>query len=102
MLFQANDDLPLAIVKLFYARNNPDAAEKKQVLSAADVIGGIMIKHLKQDMMGGLDAYYRMYYLTPSVGETSHGLDYFSVMLGLMTVLLVDGMYSLPLKLVIL
>ncbi|KAG6336038.1 hypothetical protein ID866_3054 [Astraeus odoratus] len=63
-----------AIVKLFYARRNPDTAQKKQILSTADVVAGIMIDHLKQGF----------------TGETLRCLDYYSVMLGLMTILLVD------------
>ncbi|KAG8213892.1 hypothetical protein J3R82DRAFT_10637 [Butyriboletus roseoflavus] len=63
-----------SIVKLFYARRNPDPVQKKQILSASDVIANIMINHLKAEIAG--DSRYR--------------LDYYSVMLGLMTVLLVD------------
>ncbi|KAL4078441.1 hypothetical protein V8B97DRAFT_1881842 [Scleroderma yunnanense] len=63
-----------AIVKLFYARRNPDTVQKKQILSAADVIASVMLGHLKQDI----------------VGEPLQRLDYFSVVLGLMSVLLVD------------
>ncbi|KAF8135467.1 hypothetical protein EV363DRAFT_1395968 [Boletus edulis] len=63
-----------AIVKLFYARRNPDLVQKKQILSASDVIASIMINHLKAEISG--DKLYR--------------LDYYSVLIGLMTVLLVD------------
>lgn len=47
-----SSDILLAIVKLFYARRNPDAAQKKQILSAADVIASVMLGHLKQDISG--------------------------------------------------
>ncbi|KAF9227402.1 hypothetical protein BS17DRAFT_727628 [Gyrodon lividus] len=63
-----------AIVKLFYARRNPDPVQKKQILSASDVIAGIMLDHLKAEI----------------TGDKIHRLDYYSVLLGLMTVLLVD------------
>ncbi|KAH7888738.1 hypothetical protein F5I97DRAFT_2004510, partial [Phlebopus sp. FC_14] len=63
-----------AIVKLFYARRNPDPVQKKQILAAGDVIAGIMTTHLKQEIPG----------------KRIFCLDYYSVMLGLMTVLLVD------------
>ncbi|KAG6372318.1 hypothetical protein JVT61DRAFT_7758 [Boletus reticuloceps] len=63
-----------SIVKLFYARRNPDLVQKKQILSASDVIASIMINHLKAEISG--DKLYR--------------LDYYSVLIGLMTVLLVD------------
>ncbi|KAG9316564.1 hypothetical protein JVU11DRAFT_2615 [Chiua virens] len=63
-----------SIVKLFYARRNPDPTQKKQILCASDVIAGIMMGHLKAEIIG--DKLYR--------------LDYYSVMLGLLTVLFVD------------
>ncbi|KAI6119856.1 hypothetical protein EDD16DRAFT_1895336 [Pisolithus croceorrhizus] len=63
-----------AIVKLFYARRNPDTAQKKQILSAADVVAGIMIGHITQEF----------------ADDTLRCLDYYSVMLGVMTSLLVD------------
>ncbi|KAI6021384.1 hypothetical protein BKA83DRAFT_4464115 [Pisolithus microcarpus] len=63
-----------AIVKLFYARRNPDSAQKKQILSAADIVAGIMIGHIKQEL----------------TDDTLRCLDYYSVMLGVMTSLLVD------------
>ncbi|KAI6046227.1 hypothetical protein EDC04DRAFT_2888377 [Pisolithus marmoratus] len=63
-----------AIVKLFYARRNPDIAQKKQILSAADVVAGIMISHLKQEL----------------TNDTLRSFDYYSVMLGMMASLLVD------------
>ncbi|KAI6157744.1 hypothetical protein BKA82DRAFT_130841 [Pisolithus tinctorius] len=63
-----------AIVKLFYARRNPDMAQKKQILSAADVVAGIMIGHVKQEL----------------TNDTLRCLDYYNVMLGMMTSLLVD------------
>ncbi|KIJ61312.1 hypothetical protein HYDPIDRAFT_31398 [Hydnomerulius pinastri MD-312] len=63
-----------AIVKLFYARRNPDPVQKKQILSASDVLAGVMLDHLKTEI----------------TGDKMLCLDYYSVMLGLMTVLLVD------------
>ena len=42
----------IAIVKLFYARRNPDPVQKKQILSASDVIASIMINHLKAEIVG--------------------------------------------------
>ncbi|KIJ18752.1 hypothetical protein PAXINDRAFT_167299 [Paxillus involutus ATCC 200175] len=63
-----------AIVKLFYARRNPDPVQKKQILSASDVIAGIMLDHLRAEI----------------TGDKIHCLDYYSVLLSLMTVLLVD------------
>lgn len=45
-----------AIVKLFYARRNPDSTQKKQILGASDVIASIMISHLKEEITGEMSA----------------------------------------------
>lgn len=63
-----------AIVKLFYARRNPDATQKKQILSASATIAEIMVEHLKYEVEG----------------DQVCCLDYHSVMLGLVTILVVD------------
>ncbi|KAG1732222.1 uncharacterized protein EDB91DRAFT_677858 [Suillus paluster] len=63
-----------AIVKLFYARRNPDATQKKQILSASATIAEIMVEHLKYEVEG----------------DRVCCLDYHSVMLGLVTILVVD------------
>jgi E3 ubiquitin-protein ligase HUWE1 len=42
----------LAIVKLFYARRNPDATQKKQILSASTTIAEIMVGHLEYEVEG--------------------------------------------------
>lgn len=63
-----------AIVKLFYARRNPDATQKKQILSASTTIAEIMVGHLKYEVEG----------------DRVCCLDYHSVMLGLVTILVVD------------
>jgi E3 ubiquitin-protein ligase HUWE1 len=63
-----------AIVKLFYARRNPDTTQKKQILSASATIADIMVEHLKYEVEG----------------DRVCCLDYHSVMLGLVTILVVD------------
>ncbi|KAG1839040.1 hypothetical protein DFJ58DRAFT_860626 [Suillus subalutaceus] len=63
-----------AIVKLFYARRNPDTTQKKQILSASATIAEIMVEHLKYEVEG----------------DRVCCLDYHSVMLGLVTILVVD------------
>lgn len=63
-----------AIVKLFYARRNPDATQKKQILSASATVAEIMVEHLEYEIEG----------------DRVCCLDYHSVMLGLVTILVVD------------
>jgi E3 ubiquitin-protein ligase HUWE1 len=88
--------IPLAIVKLFYARRNPDATQKKQILSASTTIAEIMVGHLKYEVEGINVPSKVDYLLTVTfVGDRVCCLDYHSVMLGLVTILVVDGTYSL-------
>ena len=42
----------LAIVKMFYARRNPDQTQKKQIMESSSVIAEIMLKHIAQDSLG--------------------------------------------------
>ncbi|KAF7321292.1 hypothetical protein MKEN_00649200 [Mycena kentingensis (nom. inval.)] len=63
-----------AMVKMFHARRNPDATQKKQITDSSSVIAEIMVKHL--DLTGIDDG--------PSVSS------YYAVMLGLFHLLLVD------------
>ncbi|EGN99872.1 hypothetical protein SERLA73DRAFT_88605 [Serpula lacrymans var. lacrymans S7.3] len=63
-----------AVVKLFYARRNPDPTQKKQILTSSAVIAEIMLGHLKQEVSG----------------DQVHCFAYHSIMLGLITILLVD------------
>ena len=39
-----------AIVKMFYARRNPDHSQKKQIMDSAAVMADVMLKHLKQEL----------------------------------------------------
>ncbi|EIW82911.1 hypothetical protein CONPUDRAFT_151972 [Coniophora puteana RWD-64-598 SS2] len=63
-----------SIAKMFYARRNPDPVQKKQILNASSVVANIMVEHLRQEVPGNNIQRY----------------DYYSVMLGLVTILLVD------------
>lgn len=83
--------LPLAIVKLFYARRNPDSTQKKQILAASATIADIMVEHLKYDIKGMPFALEVVLLFTALVGDRVCCLDYHSVMLNLVTILLVDG-----------
>ncbi|KAH7909328.1 hypothetical protein BJ138DRAFT_1181114 [Hygrophoropsis aurantiaca] len=64
-----------SIVKLFYARRNPDPTQKKQILASSSVVAHVILDHLKQEVKG----------------DRIHCLDYHSVMLSLLTILLVDA-----------
>ncbi|KAF7981836.1 hypothetical protein HWV62_31363 [Athelia sp. TMB] len=67
-----------AIVKLFHARRNPDPVQRKQIMGSASNIAQVMLKHISEKSLDpGSDV------LTSSA--------YFSIMLGTITVLLVDG-----------
>ncbi|KAK2463266.1 hypothetical protein APHAL10511_004921 [Amanita phalloides] len=63
-----------AMVKMFHARRNPDAAQKKQISESSAVVADIMLKHLRN---------------MPS-SDVSSLFTYHSVMLSLFTTLLID------------
>ncbi|KAJ7770214.1 hypothetical protein DFH07DRAFT_269298 [Mycena maculata] len=63
-----------AMVKMFHARRNPDAAQKKQITESSSVIAEIMVKHLT---------------LTDFTDKPSV-FAYHTIMLGLITILLID------------
>lgn len=42
------------MVKMFYARRNPDPAEKKQIMDSSSVVADIMLKHISQECFGKL------------------------------------------------
>ncbi|KAF9268895.1 hypothetical protein L218DRAFT_977318 [Marasmius fiardii PR-910] len=63
-----------AMVKMFHSRRTPDSAQKKQMLESSAVVADIMMKHLS----------------LKDLGDTSSLHTYYGVMLGLVTVLLID------------
>ncbi|KAG7098569.1 hypothetical protein E1B28_000502 [Marasmius oreades] len=63
-----------AMVKMFHSRRTPDSAQKKQMLESSAVVADIMMKHLS----------------LKDLGDTSSRHTYSGVMLGLVTVLLID------------
>ncbi|KAJ7497325.1 hypothetical protein FB451DRAFT_1550225 [Mycena latifolia] len=63
-----------AMVKMFHARRNPDATQKKQISESSSVIAEIMVNHLT----------LRNFNDKPSV------FAYYTIMLGLITILLID------------
>ncbi|KAJ7287510.1 hypothetical protein C8J57DRAFT_1707813 [Mycena rebaudengoi] len=63
-----------AMVKMFHARRNPEATQKKQIADSSSAIAEIMVKHLKLKESSD----------RPSV------FAYYTIMLGLITILLID------------
>lgn len=45
-----------AIVKMFHARRNPEATQKKQILDSASIIANILLKHLQIPQFGQFPA----------------------------------------------
>ncbi|KAL0569802.1 E3 ubiquitin-protein ligase tom1 [Marasmius crinis-equi] len=62
------------MVKMFHSRRTPDPAQKKQMLESSAVVADIMMKHLS----------------VKDLGDTSSLYTYYGVMLGLVTILLID------------
>jgi hypothetical protein len=83
-----------AIVKMFYARRNPDSAQKKQIMESSSVIADIMLKHLRQELSGAYARYhcFRGDLLIDFLADPVATYTYYTVMLGLITVLLVNGL----------
>ncbi|KAK1218494.1 E3 ubiquitin-protein ligase tom1 [Marasmius sp. AFHP31] len=63
-----------AMVKMFHSRRTPDPAQKKQMFESSAVVADIMMKHLS----------------VKDLGDTSSLHMYYGVMLGLVTILLID------------
>ncbi|KAF5393284.1 hypothetical protein D9757_000601 [Collybiopsis confluens] len=64
-----------AIVKMFHARRTPEQSQKKQMMESSTTIADILLKHLL---------------VKNEVQDKSNLYIYYSVMLGLVTVLLID------------
>ncbi|GLB37041.1 putative protein with domain of Unknown Function (DUF913) [Lyophyllum shimeji] len=63
-----------AMVKMFHARRNPEPSQRKQIAESSAVVAKVMVKHLEVKGFQDVPSLYA----------------YYSVMLGLYTVLLVD------------
>jgi hypothetical protein len=83
-----------AIVKMFYARRNPDTAQKKQIMESSSVIAEIMLKHLRQELSGAYARCrcFRGDFLIEFLADPVATYTYYTMMLGLITVLLVNGL----------
>ncbi|TFK54241.1 hypothetical protein OE88DRAFT_1786570 [Heliocybe sulcata] len=67
-----------AIVKMFYTRRNPDPVQKKLIMDAASVVANVMLKHLEPKPLD----------------DKPSAFAYYTVMLGLMAILLIDDRAS--------
>lgn len=67
-----------AMVKMFHARRNPDAAQKKQMAESSKIVADIMLKHLS------VEGHH----------DTASLFTYYSVILGLLALLLYDDRTS--------
>ncbi|PBK91673.1 hypothetical protein ARMGADRAFT_968529 [Armillaria gallica] len=63
-----------AMVKMFHARRTPDPAQKKQMAESSAVVADILLKHLRVE----------------NLGDKTSTFAYYAIILGLMTMLLVD------------
>lgn len=84
----------IAIAKmLMYGRRNPDEQQKEQAATVSEVLAKVMCKHLSE-YKEGTSCVIRVKDspLTPIAGNPSTSYAYHTVMLGLITVLLFDGM----------
>ncbi|KAK0461087.1 uncharacterized protein EV420DRAFT_1746494 [Desarmillaria tabescens] len=63
-----------AMVKMFHARRTPDPAQKKQMAESSAVVADILLKHLNVE----------------NLGDKTSTFAYYAIILGLMTMLLVD------------
>ncbi|KAK0485978.1 hypothetical protein IW261DRAFT_1662959 [Armillaria novae-zelandiae] len=63
-----------AMVKMFHARRTPDPAQKKQMAESSAVVADILLKHLSVE----------------NLGDKTSTFAYYAIILGLMTMLLVD------------
>jgi len=85
----------IAIAKMFYMRRTPDASQRKQIFDIADTVADVMLKHLTATISGKL--LLTSSETTPNFLQGGDKLSHYacqSVMLGLATLLLVDGKES--------
>jgi hypothetical protein len=80
-----------AIVKTCHARRNVDSTHKKQVLDTTKLISDIMMKHLefKEADIADISSSKKS---AETVGNVSLYLTYYTIIFGLFSTLLTDGM----------
>lgn len=90
----ATDTPLLAVVKLFQTRRTPDAATKQRILEASDLLAHVILKHLALKVSGMLFFYFKHYItkLNILLDDQLSLFTYYTVMFGLLSVLLVEGL----------
>jgi hypothetical protein len=80
---------------MFYARRNPDLHQKKHIFETADAIALIMLQHLTVKGLGMIVspcALLRFDFNLLKGTDILSRYAYYTLMLGLVTLLLIDGM----------
>lgn len=81
-----------AMVKMFHARRNPDAAQKKQMTESSKIVADIMLKHLSvEDHREFHNMLNEVSGMKSDADDTASLFTYYSVILGLLALLLYDG-----------
>ena len=82
----------LAIVKLFFTRRAPDASTKQRILDTSALVAGVVDKHLSPKVYGSFDLLPLLSARINRQPDDDVSLfTYYTVMLGLASILLVDG-----------
>lgn len=85
----------LAIVKLFFTRRTPDASTKQRILDTSALVAGVVANHLSPKAYGPSGTFPVLPPgLTVSAEDDVSLFTYYTVMLGLASILLVDGQHS--------
>jgi E3 ubiquitin-protein ligase HUWE1 len=86
----------IAVVKLFHTRRPPDAPTKQRILDASALIADVILKHLapKEYGMHFLCEYdLQVTFFNVEIDDKLSLYTYYTVMVGLLSALLVDGKY---------
>ena len=82
----------LAIVKLFFTRRTPDASTKQRILDTSALVAGVVDKHLSPKVYGSFGVLPALSARINCRPDDNVSLfTYYTVMLGLASILLVDG-----------
>lgn len=80
-----------AIVKLFFTRRTPDASTKQRILDTSTLVAGVVAKHLSPKVYGSFGHLVLLSLAKGNIDDDVSLLTYYTVMLGLASILLVDG-----------
>jgi hypothetical protein len=80
------------MVKMFHARRNPDVAQKKQMAESSKIVADIMLKHLSvEGHRESKNILNEVSGVKSDADDTASLFTYYSVILGLLALLLYDG-----------